>query len=274
MMTVLHVISGTFVLVVAPAAMLARKGGRWHRCTGRAFMFAMSVVLFTAGFMWQPKGHVFLLALALVSAYFVFNGFRLVLRRRRLRGDALDDGIDIAAAGMTVACGVWLLAISATAQGELMRSLAPIMAGLGITAVAFALNDVRGVLGPRSRAGWLIAHFSAMIAAYISAVTAFIVINAHGVPMQLRWIVPIGIGTLVICGFSLPLRLPKSAKLRLAALFTNAKAPSGVPGGASPRMPAPARADWPAARAGVLETAQRAAPSLSNDAADATANLS
>jgi hypothetical protein len=236
--------------------MLARKGGRWHRRTGRAFMFAMSIVLFTAGFMWQPKGHLFLLALALVSAYLVFNGFRLVLRRRRRRADALDDGIDIAAAGMTVACGVWLLTISASAKGELMRSLAPIMAGLGIMAVAFALNDVRGVLGPRSRAGWLIAHFSAMIAAYISAVTAFIVINAHGVPMQLRWIVPIGIGTLVISGFSLPHRLPKSLKLRLAAIFTGAQAPSRAPLG------------------GVLETAQRAAPSLSNDAADATANLS
>jgi hypothetical protein len=34
MMTVLHVIFGTFVLAVAPAAMFARKGGRWHRRWG------------------------------------------------------------------------------------------------------------------------------------------------------------------------------------------------------------------------------------------------
>jgi hypothetical protein len=65
-----------------------------------------------------------------------------------------------------------------------MHSLAPIMAGLGAVAIAFALNDVRGIIGPRSRVG-----------AYISAVTAFVVINAHGVPMLLRWFVPISMGT-------------------------------------------------------------------------------
>jgi hypothetical protein len=70
---------------------------------------------------------------------------------------------------------------------------------------------------PRTRVGWLIAHFSAMIAAYISAVTAFVVINAHAVPMQFRWIVPISIGTLVICGFSLPYRLPRGLAGRMRA---------------------------------------------------------
>jgi hypothetical protein len=226
MMTVLHVICGTFVLGVAPAAMLARKGGRWHRRWGTAFMLAMSVVLFTAGFMWQPKGHVFLFALALVSGYLVFNGYRIIARRRRNRPDELDDVIDIAAAALAVAAGVWLVIIAATAPGALMRSLAPIMAGLGVVAAAFAFNDVRGILGPRSRIGWLIAHFSAMIAAYISAVTAFVVINAHGVPMELRWLVPIGLGTLVITAFSLPYRLPKALRAGFAGFFTRARGTS------------------------------------------------
>ena len=65
-------------------------------------MFAMSIVLFTAGFMWQPKGHVFLLALSLVSAYFILNGFRILARRRRRVDDALDDGVDVAAAASSL----------------------------------------------------------------------------------------------------------------------------------------------------------------------------
>ncbi len=223
MMTFLHVVAGTCVLVVAPAALMVRKGGSWHRRWGVTFMAAMSLVLLTAGFMWQPKGHIFLLALAIVSGYLVFNGYRIIARRHRRRADPLDDGIDYAAAGVTVICGVWLLVIAATASNDLMRSLAPIMAGLGIVAVAFAVNDARGILGPRSRIGWLIAHFSAMIAAYVSAVTAFIVINAHGVPMALRWFVPIGIGTIVITAYSLPHRLPKELRANVTALVTRAK---------------------------------------------------
>jgi hypothetical protein len=172
-------------------------------------MIAMSGVLLTAGFMWQPKGHIFLFALALVSAYLVFNGYRIIARRRRRADDPLDDGIDVAAAAATVAAGGWLLIIAAQAGNDLMHALAPILAGLGVMAIAFALNDVRGIFGPRSRVGSLIAHFSAMIAAYISAVTAFIVINAHGVPMDLRWMIPIGLGTLVITAYALPFRLPK-----------------------------------------------------------------
>jgi hypothetical protein len=235
MMTLLHVICGTFVLVVAPAALVVRKGGRWHRRWGTAFMLAMSVVLFTAGFMWQPKGHIFLFALALVSGYLVFNGYRILARRRRPRADALDDGIDVAAAGMTVVAGLWLIAIAASAGTDLMRSLAPIMAGLGVVAIAFALNDVRGVFGPRSRVGPLIAHFSAMIAAYISAVTAFIVINAHGVPMELRWLVPIGIGTLVITGYSLPYRIPKTVRAKVRARFTGIRRVPVTDGPLEPR---------------------------------------
>ncbi len=209
MLTALHIVAGAVVLIVAPAALAVRKGGRWHRRWGRAFMAAMSLVLFTSGFMWQPKGHLFLLALAIVSGYFVFNGYRIVARQRRKRADTLDDGIDIASAGATCACGLWLLFIAITPATPLMRQLQPITAGLGVVAIAFAANDARGIFGVRSRSGWLIAHFSAMIAAYISAVTAFVVINAHGVPMELRWIVPIAVGAVVISAYSLPYRLPK-----------------------------------------------------------------
>jgi uncharacterized membrane-anchored protein len=190
-------------------------------------MVAMSMVLFTAGFMWQPKGHIFLLALSLVSGYFVYNGYRTVARRRRKRDDPLDDRVDVLAAATTVAAGIWLIGIAASAGSALMRSLAPIMAALGVTAAGFALNDVRGIMGPRSRVGWLIAHFSAMIAAYISAVTAFIVINAHGVPMQFRWLVPIGVGTLVITAYALPYRLPALFAAKPNAFRSQANPASG-----------------------------------------------
>ena len=72
-------------------------------------------------------------------------------------------------------------------------------------------------------------HLSAMLAAYISAVTAFIVINAHSVPMLYRWLVPGVIGTLVITAFSSKYGCASSSQIALQPL------------GAAPR-PAPGRA--------------------------------
>jgi hypothetical protein len=47
-----------------------------------------------------------------------------------------------------------------------------------------------------------------MLAAYISAVTAFLVINAHHVPMTVRWLVPSLLGAAAIVGYSTRILLP------------------------------------------------------------------
>jgi hypothetical protein len=84
-----------------------------------------------------------------------------------------------------------------------MRSIALILAAIAAIAAAFAALDLRAIrAGAQSRLGSLLVHISAMIGAYISAVTAFLVINLHTVPMSVRWIVPSLVGTFVIGGFS------------------------------------------------------------------------
>jgi len=201
--TLLHVVAGTFVLAVAPAAMIVRKGGPWHRRWGIAFAGAMAFVLATAAFMWQAHGHLFLLFLDAVSAYLVFVGFRTMARRRRRTRDVRADRIDAAAATLVFACAAILAWLAATARTPLMQSLATVLFALGAIAATFGILDLKAVLERRqSRLGSLLLHFSAMIGAYISAVTAFVVINAHSVPMGLRWLVPSVAGTVVIGAFS------------------------------------------------------------------------
>ena len=203
MMTVLHVFFGTLALIVAPVAFCARKGGAWHRRLGFAFMLAMAIVLFSAGFLWQAKGHIFLLPLAAVSGYLIFNGYRAVVRHRRPVADPFQDRVDMLAAGIALLAALGIVYLAATAAGPLMLSIRPALVGIGAIAVAFASNDVLGFFGPRMRLGWLLSHFAGMIAAYISAVTAFVVINAHDVPMMVRWIVPSTIGGSLIMALTL-----------------------------------------------------------------------
>lgn len=203
MMTALHVIFGTVALAAAPAALLARKGGRWHARFGAAYMATMAVVLLSAGFLWQAKGHLFLLPLAAVSGFLIFNGYRNVVRHRRRVPDPFQDRVDIAAACAAAAAGVAVAYLGGNASTPLMLSIKPALIGIGGIAVAFALNEVLGFLSPRLPLGWLLAHFASMIAGFISAVTAFVVINAHGVPMILRWLVPSALGGSLIVGFTL-----------------------------------------------------------------------
>jgi uncharacterized membrane protein len=203
MITLLHVVFGTVALLVAPAAVIARKGGRWHQRWGTAFMAAMAVVLFSAGFLWQAKGHLFLVPLGTVSGYLVFSGYRSVLRRRRRRPDPLQDRIDIAAAGIAVAAGLGVIYLAGTASTPLMFSIRPALVGIGAIAICFAANEVLGFAAPRMRVGWLLGHLAGMIASYIAAATAFIVINAHDVPMMLRWLVPSLVGGSAIVAYTL-----------------------------------------------------------------------
>ena len=203
MMTVLHVFFGTLALVAAPAALFVGKGGRWHRRFGYAYVLTMAIVLFSAGFLWQAKGHMFLLPLAAVSGYLIFTGYRSVVRHRRRVPDPFEDRVDMLAAGVAVLAALGTVYLAATAATPLMYSIRPALVGIAAIAVAFASNDVLGFAAPRLRFGWLLAHFSGMIAAYVSAVTAFVVINAHDVPMMVRWIVPSIAGGSVIVALTL-----------------------------------------------------------------------
>ena len=217
MMVFLHVLLGSIALVAVPAALLMRQGGVWHRRCGIAFTAAMSVVLLTAGFMWQAKGHLFLVPLAGVTAYLIFNGWRVVERRKRTRPDQIEDRVDMLAACAAIAAGAATAYLGVTAATPLLISIRPALLGIGSIAIAFAINDFLGFRSERRRTGWLLAHLSAMLAAYISAVTAFVVINAHNVPMMFRWLVPSAIGAAAIIGYSLQVLAPpfRAARLRL-----------------------------------------------------------
>jgi uncharacterized membrane protein len=203
MLTAVHVIFGTLALAAAPAALLVRKGGTWHRRFGWAFGLTMAIVLFTAGFMWQAKGHVFLVPLGVISGYLVINGYRVAARRRRRPANRLQDAADILAAAAVIAAGLGAAYLAIWPSSPLLRSIAPALLGIGAIGISFGLNDVLGFLSVRMRAGWLLAHFAALIAAYVSAVTAFLVINAHQAPMLLRWVLPSVLGGSAIVAYTL-----------------------------------------------------------------------
>ena len=73
-----------------------------------------------------------------------------------------------------------------------------VLSVFGTLGIIFSINDLRGFRKPEQlRKKWLQAHLGKMIGGYISAVTAFVVVNQF-FPALIGWLGPTVIGTFFI----------------------------------------------------------------------------
>ena len=197
----LHIAAGTTALLAGLVPMLSRKGGSWHVRAGRLYVYCMIAVALTAvGLcLLQPLtlGRLFLTGIAVLSFYLSFSGWRAARRR-----------------SATLARPDQLLAVVALLVGVLMvgtglRLHAVLFAFFGGLICLFAGLDTRQSLRPRTTGQaepWVFRHFTRLGGSYISAFTAFIVVNAGRVlptdaPVWMgtaTWIAPTIIGSILI----------------------------------------------------------------------------
>lgn len=191
----IHIIIGTVALVVAPGAMLARKGGRWHRRWGKTYFWAMAVVALTAVVMSLMRSGLFLLLVAVFSFYLAFTGYRALYRKRPHDPVALMDGIVAGASllggvGLTV-YGGWL---SASGDGFGAVALA-----FGALSAGFAGTDLWRFMRPSAaKRAWFFLHMTRMLGAYIATVSAFSAVNFTFLPPVVRWLWPTVVGSIGI----------------------------------------------------------------------------
>ena len=197
----LHIAAGATALVAGLVPMLGRKGGRWHVRAGRVYTGCMVAVAATAGLLCvlQPLtlGRLFLTGIAVLSFYLSFSGWRAA--RRRSATPARPDQV-LALAALLV--GVLMV-------GTGLRLHAVLFAFFGALLALFAGLDVRQSLRPRPAAPaepWIFRHFTRLGGSYISAFTAFLVVNmgrflpdaAPSWAGLAVWMAPTFIGTLLI----------------------------------------------------------------------------
>ena len=78
---IIHIAAGITGFVVAPIALISKKGGRVHRKWGKVFFWSMTVVAFTAVIMAPMHGNIFLTLVAVFSFYLAFSGYRSLYRK-------------------------------------------------------------------------------------------------------------------------------------------------------------------------------------------------
>ena len=189
-----HIVFGSVALFVAPAAMLTRKGGRWHRRWGKLYFWSMAGVAVTAVVMSFIRSGLFFLLLALFSFYLAFSGYRILYRKTPQQGTTGSDwaGVSIVLLGSLslVVYGVYQLLVSHFGTVAIV---------FGIIGLYFGVSDVRAFLHPPTeKQAWWFTHMRRMLSAYIATVTAFSVVNFRFLPPVARWLWPTAAGTIGI----------------------------------------------------------------------------
>jgi hypothetical protein len=196
----LHWIAGVVALGMAPLALFARKGGRWHRRWGWVFIGAMVLVCLTAIVVSIPKRNVVMALVAIFSAHLVLAGWRALYLKRLHKGQR-PTWIDWSLHGMAALFNAGLLLLGIT--GLLLKHDRHPMYGVftvfGLIGCALVFRFSWQFFKARhERHQWLYDHVTGMLAGYIATVSAFSAVNiAPLLPaplMAAAWLWPTAIG--------------------------------------------------------------------------------
>lgn len=190
---ILHITAGFIALVTGLIAILARKGMKIHRASGKIYFWSMLAVAVTAVFMSLIKDLDFFLMISMFAFYSAYAGFRAIRNKTRRASipDWLMTAVALATCGFMVASGNIILIV------------------FGIIFSLLAISDAKDFLQKEpislKSKRWLLVHISKMMSAYIATVTAFVVVNLSDVvPQQLNvvvWLAPTAILTPLIIYF-------------------------------------------------------------------------
>ncbi len=201
-MLTLHISAGFVALFVAPGAMVARKGGRWHRRWGKVFFWAMTVVAVSAAFLASAGSDPFLFLVAVFSFYLTFSGYRVLYRKRP------QDGESAPVLDWTVTLGTLLastaLALYGIVQVSTGSTFGAVATAFGAAGCAFSGRDLKQMIHPPQEKQWWFVHMGNMLGAYIATVSAFSAVNFDFLPPLVRWLWPTvigGIGIFVWTGY-------------------------------------------------------------------------
>ena len=199
LLLLMHIVAGSLALAIAPLAMIARKGGTWHRRWGTIFVIAMATVSVTALGLGPYFHDLFLVAVGVLSGFLVFGAWRAARAHDRVAP------VDVIAAAVVLVAGCALLVLAMLQHS----AFAAVLMMFGAIAVFLGARDLYRLSRPAPRKAWMYRHLTLILAAYIAAVTAFSAVNLQMLPLVARWTWPTVIGTILITWANVHYRKPK-----------------------------------------------------------------
>ncbi|WKZ58325.1 MAG: hypothetical protein QY309_10630 [Cyclobacteriaceae bacterium] len=198
LLTYTHIIAGIISLIVAPLAMVVRKGGKAHRFWGKIFFWCMTWICFSAIVLSTVKWIPFLLLIAVFSYYAVFVGYRSLYRKQLHQGKGVtwyDWMFGIVAGLFNTGFFVWGIYLVFTHQ----TSLGMLAAGFGFGGMVVVWSELkRYIKPPRDKFDWFYSHMGNMMGGFIASVTAFSTQVMTFLPGIMQWIWPSLVGVPLI----------------------------------------------------------------------------
>ena len=181
----MHIIMGSIALISGSFAILYRKGPGKHVTSGRVFAASMLMTAILAIvlslFRWNP----FLLSMGFFSLYLTTSGW-LWMRKLPFTSKArISQRMGIV--GLIFGSGLLMVG--------LMDNIQPVPLVFGGIQLSMGFSDLLVRVKPSQQ---LVKHIGRMGGAYISASTAFLVVNIDFLPALVVWIAPTVIGSIMI----------------------------------------------------------------------------
>lgn len=215
LLIILHVAAGFTALVVAPIAMVIKKGGAAHKRWGRVYFWAMLAIFVTALGVLYFRHNVFLFLISIFAFYETFAGVRAPRRKNPATGagaSLLDYAVSTVGLIAGVAFIVWgVLGILGVLDSVMTGAFYYLAVVFGVFLTRDAATDLLSYR--RTNADpmwWWTYHLDKMITSYIAAVTAFLVQNVGPhVPNAFVWLVWVAPGIIGGVGISMWVRYYK-----------------------------------------------------------------
>jgi uncharacterized membrane protein len=197
---ILHIAGGMLGLISGFLNSVNPKGTSKHRFIGKIYVTAMFCATLSGVLLAFLKDNQFLFLIGVFSFYLCFSGWR-VLKYQETDKIKVQP-FDIIVAMITVFFSVFMIVSGVKFSETRSMNLNPVLIVFGLGGLFISLVDLRKFLFYRKifqpRFGWLYTHVGRMGGSYISAVTAFIVVNVDFLPPLVLWLGPSLIGTIFI----------------------------------------------------------------------------
>jgi hypothetical protein len=185
---IVHIAAGTVAFIVAPIALIVKKGGAAHRLWGKVFFWSMVVIGLTAAIMAPMHNNIFLTLLAVFSFYLAFIGYRAVFRKK-----GQVNSIDWIATTINT---LFSLTLFVYGIYRLPNAFGIISIVFGSIGTLLGIRHYAAYIKPRKKNQWFFDHMTGMITAYIATLSAFSAVNLNypWLPVWLQWLWPTIIG--------------------------------------------------------------------------------